>query len=281
MRRSDSGSTLANQYLGADAIDGRSRSWIGEGKWRQDASAPASWIEEDAGVEDAFGIERAFDRLQGDGEAVGALAIVPGAMVAADGMVMSDGPAEAVELVGDGALDVIPLLKLRAALARREDGVIGRGPVGIGVSKPDGDGALAADAVDGVLRGSDHLGVEIGEAVPGNRGFESLAHHAHRNHGIAQVRSVEEGVAPGPGGALVSRVGVGARPGGVVGNLAAEIGATFERPLHPGLQRMIFGLKRKDHHSRFTIVGAGVGGLARVEQAAVRWIQSGLRDGAP
>ena len=52
----------------------------------------------------------------------------------------------------------------------------------------------------------------------------------------------------------------------------------FERALHPGLQLMVGRLEGQHQHGSLALVGAGVGRLARIEQAAVGRKEAGLRD---
>ncbi len=65
-----------------------------------------------AGVEDGGGVEFALGGAQGAGEGVGALAVVAGAVVAADGVMVRDRAAELVDGVHRGGLDLIPLFHL-------------------------------------------------------------------------------------------------------------------------------------------------------------------------
>ena len=61
---------------------------------------------------------------------------------------------------------------------------------------------------------------------------------------------------------------------------AAMIGATFERAFHPGVERMVARLESQHHDRDGAVAGAGVVGLPRVEDPAVRGIETGLRDRA-
>src|SRR5207249_9583018 len=49
---------------------------------------------------------------------------------------------------------------------------------------------------------SSDLGVEGGEAIPGDRGLERLADHAHSDEGVAEVRRIEERLPPRAGRAF-------------------------------------------------------------------------------
>ena len=88
---------------------------------------------------------------------------------------------------------------------------------------------------------------------------------------LARVRHADEGIAPASGRALAVPV----RGSGWV-ELAAMVGAAFARARHPGLDRMIGGFERQDHDSGFPVARAGVVGLLRVEDAAVRRKKPGL-----
>ena len=64
-------------------------------KRRGSATSAGSRVDEDAGVEDARRVERGLRGAQRAGEGLGALAVVPGAVVAADGVVVGDRAAVA------------------------------------------------------------------------------------------------------------------------------------------------------------------------------------------
>lgn len=55
-----------------------------------------------------MGIEGGLGRAQGQGEWLGALTVVAGAVVAADGVVVGDGGVMAVKDVGRNVLEVVP-----------------------------------------------------------------------------------------------------------------------------------------------------------------------------
>ena len=61
---------------------------------------------------------------------------------------------------------------------------------------------------------------------------------------------------------------------------AAVIGAAFERALHPRLDVVIGRLERQHHDGDRAVGRAGVVGLGRIEDAAIRRIEPGLRDRA-
>ena len=73
-------------------------------------------------------------------------------MVAADGVVVGDRAAAVDQRLGDGGLDLVPLLDLAAADRRREHGEVGRGAVGVDVGEAAADagraGPLGGDAAD-------------------------------------------------------------------------------------------------------------------------------------
>ena len=100
----------------------------------------ASGVDQDAGIEDPGRVELGLGGAQGGGEGGRALAVVPGAVVAADRVVVGDRAAALDQRLGDGRLDLVPLLDLAAAHRRREHREVGRGAVGIDV------GEAAADA---------------------------------------------------------------------------------------------------------------------------------------
>ena len=225
-------------------------------------------------------VERALGRLERPREAFGPLAVVPWAMVAADRVMMRNGAAELHNHFRYRLLDLIPLLQFGAALAGREYRVVRRRPVRIGVGEAASHRALTADAANRIGTGLHQLRVIVGEAIPGDRGLESVAHDSHRDQRVAQVRRLDECVAPCAGGAFMRRVGVGARAAGALGNLSAEAGADFKRALHPRLQLVVGRFEGQHQHRGLALVGAGVGRLAGIEQAAVGWIEAGLRDRA-
>src|SRR5688572_26918926 len=99
-----------------------------------------------------------------------------------------------------------------------------------------GDGALTAShALDRVVGDLRDLLMEVAAAVPGHRSLEGRGEDAARHRVLAVVRRADELVAPGAGrprtmGVLVVGAGLGH---------AAVAGADFERPLHPGIKRMV------------------------------------------
>ena len=98
-------------------------------------------------------IERALGGAQRRGEQVRPLAVVPAAMVAADGVVMRDRAAGVDQRVARRGLDRPPLLEQRAVPAKRVEGEIRRRAVGIDVGEAAGDLALDAGRLQDRLLG--------------------------------------------------------------------------------------------------------------------------------
>src|SRR5207249_2205143 len=72
-------------------------------------------VDQHAGVQDARRVERRLGGGECGGEARRTLPVVPGPVVAADGVVVRDRAAEPQDGVGGGLLDGRPLLELGAA----------------------------------------------------------------------------------------------------------------------------------------------------------------------
>src|SRR5262249_20286002 len=72
------------------------------------------WVDQHTRVQDAGRVECGFRRAQRRRERLGALAVVPGPVVAADRVVVRDRAAVAQERLARGALDLGPLLELAA-----------------------------------------------------------------------------------------------------------------------------------------------------------------------
>src|SRR5438552_11346405 len=89
-------------------------------------------------------MEFALSGPQGGVEKVGPLPIVPGPVIAADGMMMRDGAARHNQRVAGRILDGLPLLEQRAVTAERVEGKIRCGPVRIDMG--EAAGYLAFDA---------------------------------------------------------------------------------------------------------------------------------------
>src|SRR5215203_7359310 len=104
------------------------------------SSRSSGGVDQHAGVQHPGRIELGLGGAEGGGEWGRALAVVPGAVVAADGVVVGDRAASVDQRLGDGGLDLVPLLDLAAADRRGENGEVRRGAVGIDM------GEAAADA---------------------------------------------------------------------------------------------------------------------------------------
>ena len=129
-------------------------------------------------------------------------------------------------------------------------------------------------STDRVLgRGLDRV-VECLEALPGDRGLERVVDHAAQDQPLHRVGHADEGVAPHAGRALAMRVGAARL------RRAAVIGAAFARALHPRLDVVVGRLEGQHHDGDRAVGRAGVVGLGRIEDAAVRRIEPGLRDRA-
>src|SRR5689334_9165081 len=89
-----------------------------------------SGIDQDAGIENCVRVECALRGAERRGEAFGTLLVVPGTMVATDGVVVGDGAAVRDDDVGGGGLDLGPLGELRTGSRGRDDRVVRRRAVG-------------------------------------------------------------------------------------------------------------------------------------------------------
>ena len=114
------------------------------------AASTSCRVDQHAWVQHACRVELGLGGAEGGGEGGRALAVVPGAVVAADGVVVGDRAAGVDQRLGDGGLDLVPLLDLAAADRRGEDGEVGGGAVGIDVGEAAADagraGAVGRDA---------------------------------------------------------------------------------------------------------------------------------------
>ena len=234
------------------------------------------------GLSIAGRVELGLGGAQGGGEGGRALAVVPGAVVAADGVVVGDRAAGLDQRLGDGGLDLVPLLDLAAAHRRRQDGEVGRGAVGVDVGEAAADagraGALgrhAADLGDRLARRLHHRRVELLEAVPGDRRLEGLREHAAGDEGVAQVRRQQKRPAPGAD-RVVTVAGRAARTSSPASPPWSR--AIAERQVHRGVDRVVGGLEAEDQQVRAAVAGAGQLRLGGVEQAAVGGMQAGLGD---
>ena len=167
------------------------------------------------------------------------------------------------------------LIERDALVQDAAEGEIEAGAVGIDVGEAAGDGAFAAcDALDRVPGDLRDLPVEVGDTLPGHRRLEGRGEDAARHRVLAVVWGPDELVAPGAGcaramGVLVVGAGLGH---------AAVAGADLQRPLHPGIERMV-GRFEGEHEHRFLIAPRDVGQrLARLEQPAVGGIEPRLGD---
>src|SRR4051812_37366888 len=79
---------------------------------------PALAVDQDARIHDPGWIQRALGAAQRGREGIGALAVVPGPVVATDGMVVRDRAAGARDGLGRRSLDRVPLLELGPAPRR-------------------------------------------------------------------------------------------------------------------------------------------------------------------
>ena len=155
------------------------------------------------GLRIAGRVELGLGGAQGGGEGGRALAVVPGAVVAADRVVVGDRAAALDQRLGDRGLDLVPLLDLSAAHGRRQHREVGRDAVGIDVGEAAADprrtGTLdrrSADLRHRLPRRRHHARVELLEAVPGDRRLEGLRKHPAGDERVAQVRRQQERPAP-------------------------------------------------------------------------------------
>src|SRR6202035_1159890 len=111
------------------------------------ASGSALWIDQHAGMEQALRIDGVLCGSELGGEERRALVVVPGAVVAADGVVMGDRAAGLDQRTRGGALDRLPFLEQRAVPAQAVKAEIGRRPVGIDMGEAAGDLARPAGGI--------------------------------------------------------------------------------------------------------------------------------------
>src|SRR5262245_23552444 len=97
-------------------------------RWRR-----SSGVDQDARVQDAARVERAFRGPKGHSERLRTLAVVAGPVVTTDGMVVRDGAAPAPDRLVRGRLDLRPLLELAAGAGWREHAVVRRRPIRVRV----------------------------------------------------------------------------------------------------------------------------------------------------
>ena len=151
---------------------------------------------------------------------------------------------------------------------------IGRGAIGIDVGETTGNLALySGRSEDRALGRRLNLVVEAFEPIPGDGGFKGIVDKTRWRQKLAGIGHANKCVPPNPRRALEMRIaGFGSL------GFSAMIAAALERARHPGIKWMIAGFK-PEHHDRSVAVGrAGVESLLRVEDAAVRGVEAGLRD---
>ena len=194
-------------------------------------------------------------------------------MMASYRVVMGDGPAVRNHRVERRALDGAPLCAELARLAKRVEREIAGGAVRIDMREAAGDLPLAAGRlVDrGFGRGLNRV-VEFSEALPRDCGLERVVDHAAQDQPFHGVGHADEGIAPHTGRAFAVRLSAG-RLG-----RAAVISTAFTRPLHPRSDIVVGRLEGQHHDGDRAIRRARVVGLGRIEDAAVRGIEAGLRD---
>ena len=106
-------------------------------------------------------------------------------------------PPAAISGVRRRPLDRPPLLDLGAGRGLRVIGEVGRGPVRIDVGEAAGHVAGTAGRLpDRALRRRLDAGVELFEAVPGDRGLEGVVQQAVGDQPLAVVGRADEGLAP-------------------------------------------------------------------------------------
>src|SRR3954447_6417213 len=142
-------------------------------------------IDEHAGVQDPARVDRPLGAAERLRELIRSLAVVPGPVVTADGVVMGDGAAAVDHRLRDGRLDLVPLLDLAPAAGRAQDREVGSRAVGVDVGeatrqprRPRTVGRGPAGVRDRPPGGLHHVGVEGLEAIPGDRGLERVAQHS-------------------------------------------------------------------------------------------------------
>src|SRR5580704_12704187 len=102
-------------------------------------AAPPSGIDQNARVEHALRIEFSFHGTKCACEELRTLTVVPGPVIAADGVMMGDRAAGLDQRIARRVLDRLPLLQQRAVAAERVEGEIGCRAVRIDVGEAAGD----------------------------------------------------------------------------------------------------------------------------------------------
>src|SRR5581483_7200080 len=147
-----------------------------------------SGVDQHAWIEHALRVELALGGPQRTGEQLRALAVVPGPMVAAYGMMMGDGAAGRDQGVARRSLDRLPLLEQRTVAAEPVEGEVGRGAIGIDMGEAAGDLALFAGRFhDGAFGRRLHLVMEVLEPVPGDRRLESVVDDAGGSEELPRI----------------------------------------------------------------------------------------------
>lgn len=122
-------------------------------------------------------VDRDLGAAERGGEDVGALFVVPGSVVASDGVVVGDGSAGRDDRVADRRLDLVPLGDLVAASARDDHRVLRRRPVRTHVREATRHATWLPQCL---ARGTDDALVEGREALPRDRRLAVL--RAYKQH---------------------------------------------------------------------------------------------------
>src|SRR5262249_49016860 len=147
------------------------------------------------------GIQGLFGGRQGDGKGLGALDVVPRAVLPTDGMMMGDRAARGHYRVRHARPDLGEHRSwVRAGAVAASEGVIGRGPVRVHWRDPTVDRAAPAPLLEDLEGRLPYGGVEVGPAIPGDRRLERPTDQAEPGRQAAAARN--EGAAPGTRGAL-------------------------------------------------------------------------------
>ncbi len=220
------------------------------------------------------GSTAAFAPRSACGEGLGALPVIPGPVIAPDSVMVSDRATLGDHYIGDGPLDLSPLLYLFPAPRGREHREVGSGAVRIDVGEAAEDPALAAALLAHRLLGrGDHALVEDGEALPGDSRLERLAQHAHGDEHVAQIGSAQEGVPP-----RAHRVPTGSSA--ALRHDSAVLGTDLQGSCQRLVHRVVGRLEAEHEQGVGAVRGHRQPGLAGIEQAAVGWMQPRLRDRA-
>ena len=205
-------------------------------------------------------VDGGLGRAQRRGERLRALAVVPGAVVAADRVVVGDRAAGRLDRLRGGRLDLVPLLELGAAPGRREHREVGRGAVGVGVREAAGHAALGPSAAAARSRTAATNSSKRSQVIAVSKVSARMPAGDQR---VAQVGRRRKASRQAPSDSpRRSRC------------LAAVVAAQLERPRHPGVDRVV-GRLEAEHQQRAAVRGgAGQRRLAGVEQPAVRRVEA-------